>query len=289
MKILVLGSSGQLGKCLANTIDTDFYDVTFASRSDFDITDFSIIRQNIRNLNPDVIINAAAYTFVDNAEQQSELADLVNNKAVENIAGICKDLDCGLIHVSTDYVFDGLLDRPYSEQELTNPQSVYGESKLKGERAIERSGCSYLIVRTAWVFSAFGSNFFNTMLRLADTKDTLNIVNDQIGSPTYAPDLAAAIIKTLPYFKKLNLRDIYHYAGYPPCSWADFAKKIFSEAESLSKIEVSPVIKEISSKDFPTPAKRPMNSILDSTRFEARFGCKASNWTAGIRSALSIY
>lgn len=288
MKILVLGSSGQLGRCLVDQISLLDYDVTFGTRADFDITNGRLVRDEITRLKPTVIINAAAHTAVDKAEHQQDLAELINNKAVENIANICRDIGCGLIHISTDYVFDGQKDEPYHERDMTKPQSVYGRSKLAGERAIEASGCSYFILRTSWVFSAYGNNFLKTMLRIGRQRAKLNIVSDQIGFPTYAPDLAKAILKMVPFFQDGKQGGLYNYAGYPKCSWSDFARHIFCEAVSQKRMVIAPTVIDIPTTKYPTAAKRPMNSMLDSSQFEYKFDLKASDWKRGIRLALSF-
>ena len=166
MKILVLGSNGQLGRCLADQFSGTDYETIFTSRADIDIADLSGAKDKITKLRPDLIINASAYTAVDKAEQDRDMAYLINHEAVANIAQICAELGCGLIHVSTDYVFDGTATQPYKEADATNPQGVYGDSKLQGELAIQASGCQHLIIRTAWVFSEYGNNFLKTMLRL---------------------------------------------------------------------------------------------------------------------------
>ena len=287
MKILVLGSGGQLGRCLNDQLANTDHEVFYTSRDQIDIADFEATKNKIIDIAPDVVINASAYTAVDKAEDDREAADLVNHLAVANIANICNELGCWLIHVSTDYVFDGLSSKPYLENDQTNPQSVYGDTKLKGEIAIQSSGCNYLIIRTAWVFSEYGDNFLKTMLRLGADHDELSIVGDQIGCPTYAPDLAKAIITTLPYLEIDQQNGIYHYAGSPCCPWTEFAQSIFDEAWQAGKLKNKPHIVTITSQEYPTPAKRPANSMLNSSKFEAAFEHNASDWLAGIRAVVN--
>ena len=198
MKVLVLGSQGQLGQCLQDQFTQTNYQVIYHCRADTDIANFAETSDNLSSLNPDVVVNASAYTAVDKAEMQQSLANQVNHLAVDNLAKVCKKIGCFLIHISTDYVFDGNASRPYQEDDQTNPQGVYGVSKLAGEIAIQRTDCRFLIIRTAWVFSEYGSNFFTTMLRLGAERDSLSIVGDQIGCPTYAQDIASLVVGLLP-------------------------------------------------------------------------------------------
>jgi dTDP-4-dehydrorhamnose reductase len=289
MKILVLGSKGQLGLCLADELILTHHNVVFTSRAEIDVSFFDATRQSITVFNPDVVINATAYTAVDKAEYNNETAYLINHLAVSKLADICNELKCWLIHISTDYVFDGNSTRPYVETDTTSPQCVYGHSKLNGEKAIQASGCKFLIIRTAWVFSEYGSNFFKTMLRLATQRDSINIVADQIGCPTYARDIAKAILCTLPFIGIDLASNVYHYAGNQSCSWAKLAERIFNEAKAMGKLQKIPHVISIASKDYPTPAKRPMNSRLDSSRFVAKFGCDASDLKAGVISAVKSW
>ena len=219
MKILVLGSKGQLGQCLNDQLATTEHYVVYTSREQIDIADFEVTRAQMLEISADIVINATAYTAVDKAEEERQSADRINHLAVANIASICNRLDCWLIHLSTDYVFDGKSEVTYKENNSTNPQGVYGDSKLKGEVAIEASGCKYLIIRTAWVYSEYGNNFLKTMLRLGADRDELSIVGDQIGCPTYAQDIAKSIVSIL---SCLDLKDsssgIYHYCGDEPWS-----------------------------------------------------------------------
>ena len=200
MVVLVLGGSGQLGSCLRDQLMGTHFNVIFTSRPEIDLMAGPDLLRKIAVINPNVIVNAAAYTLVDQAENDSETANAVNNLAVSNLASICESIGCWLIHVSTDYVFDGMSLTPYVESDLTNPRTVYGKTKLDGEKEIEASGCRFNIIRTSWVFSEYGSNFLKTMLKLGAERDDLSIVSDQFGSPTYCHDIA----NVMDYHNDLN-------------------------------------------------------------------------------------
>ena len=283
MKILVLGSKGQLGKCLNDQLAITEHEVVYTSRRQIDITDFEETNTQILKISPYIVINATAYTAVDMAEEEYKAADLINHHAVANIASTCNQLDCWLIHISTDYVFDGNSEVPYKENSPTNPQGVYGDSKLKGEAAIEASGCKYLIIRTAWVYSEYGNNFLKTMLRLGAELDVLSIVGDQIGCPTYAQDIAKTIVSILFFLDlKGSSSGIYHYCGGEPCSWYDFAYAIFLEAEAQG-LKTPSYVKSIKTANYPTPAVRPAYSVLDCSTIESCFDVTRSNWRDGIK------
>lgn len=289
MKVLVLGSKGQLGKCLRDQLTNTDHEVIYTSREELDIADLEITKRKFLELSPDLIINATAYTEVDKAEKDKKNANLINHLAVRNIADICNQLECWLIHVSTDYVFDGMAKVPYKEDDETNPQCVYGETKLKGELAIKYSDCKHIIIRTGWVYSEHGDNFLKNMLRLGAERDELSVVGDQVGCPTYAQDLAHTIVIIL---QKLNTEEniigIYHYVGEVACSWAKFAEDIFKEALNLSIIKNKPNIIKICTSEFPTLAKRPMQSSLDCSKLKNKFGIIRSNYKNGIHSTLTV-
>ena len=283
MKILVLGSKGQLGQCLNDQLAITAHDVVYTSRGQIDIAEFEVTKAQLLEISPDIVINATAYTAVDKAEEEHQAADRINHLAVANIASICNQLDCWLIHISTDYVFDGNSEVPYKEDNPTNPQGVYGCSKLKGEMVIEASGCKYLIIRTAWVYGEYGNNFLKTMLRLGADRDELSIVGDQIGCPTYAQDIAMSIVSILSCLDlKGSLSGIYHYCGDEPCSWYDFGLAIFLEAE-VQGLKTPSYVKSITTADYPTPAIRPAYSVLDCTKIESVFDVTRSNWRDGIK------
>ncbi|MDB2440997.1 dTDP-4-dehydrorhamnose reductase [Luminiphilus sp.] len=287
MKILVLGSKGQLGQCLYDQLLHTDHEVLYTSRVQIDIADFEATKNKFLDVAPDLVINATAYTAVDKAEEEYQTAELINHLAVANIASICDQLDCWLIHLSTDYVFDGNSELPYTENDQTNPQGVYGDTKLKGEIAIQSSGCRHIIIRTAWVFSEYGNNFLKTMLRLGAERNELRIVGDQVGCPTYAQDIAKAIMMII---ESLKLKEVssclYHFSGNFCCSWAEFAQAIFVEALKLEVIASKPNIVAIRTQEFPTLAKRPARSELSSNNIRSTFGIDPSDCILGIRSSL---
>jgi dTDP-4-dehydrorhamnose reductase len=286
MKILVLGCKGQLGRCLNDQLTNTDHDVIYTSREQIDIADFEVTKNQILKASPDLIINATAYTAVDKAEEDQKTANLINHLAVENIADICNQLECWLIHVSTDYVFDGNSKFPYKEDDQTNPQGAYGETKLNGELAIQSSGCKYIIIRTAWVFSEYGNNFLKTMLRLGAERNELSIVGDQIGCPTYAQDIARSIVEIVPQLNSRKDNGIYHYCGDQPCTWYDFANAIFDQAMT-NNLKIPSIVNSIETSAYPTPAKRPAFSVLDCSKIENDFGVYASNWHDGIGQVIS--
>ena len=286
MKILILGSNGQLGRCLRDQFSATNYQVIFSSRSENDVSDLAVTEKYLIAINPDIIVNATAYTAVDKAEQDQEAAEQINHLAVANIAKICVDLDCWFVHISTDYVFDGLSQQPYSENHECNPKGVYGATKRRGELAIKRVGCEHLIIRTAWVFSEYGSNFLKTMLRLGAEKEELSIVGDQIGCPTYAQDLAVTICNLLPLIESEEMREgIYHYCGDSPCSWYGFAQIIFYEAEKLG-MRVPLRVHPIKTINYPTPAARPAFSVLDCNKIQQLPNIVTSDWRLAIGKVL---
>jgi dTDP-4-dehydrorhamnose reductase len=286
MKILILGCKGQLGRCLNDQLTNTDHEVIYTSREQIDIADFEVTKRKILEFFPDLIINATAYTAVDKAEQDQKTANLINHLAVKNIADICNQLKCWLIHVSTDYVFDGNSKVPYKEDDKTNPQGAYGETKLRGELAIQASGCKHIIIRTAWVFSEYGNNFLKTMLRLGAEHDELSIVGDQIGCPTYAQDIARSIVEIIPQLNSRKDNGIYHYCGDQPCSWYDFANAIFDQAMAYN-LKIPSIVNSIETSAYPTPAKRPAFSVLDCLKIENDFGVLASNWHDGIGQVIS--
>ena len=285
MKILVLGCKGQLGRCLNDQLTNTDHEVIYTSREQIDIADFEVTKSKFLEFSPDLIINATAYTAVDHAEEDHKTANLINHLAVKNIADICNQLECWLIHVSTDYVFDGNAKVPYKEDDQTNPQSAYGETKLNGELAIQSSGCKHIIIRTAWVFSEYGNNFLKTMLRLGSERDELSIVGDQIGCPTYAQDIARSIVEIVPQLNSREYNGIYHYCGDQPCSWYDFANAIFDQAMAHN-LKIPSIVNSIETSAYPTPAKRPAFSVLNCSKIENDFGACTSNWHDGIKQVI---
>ncbi|MEQ9023519.1 MAG: dTDP-4-dehydrorhamnose reductase [Pseudomonadales bacterium] len=272
MKVLVTGSNGQLGRCLIDRLQLNSgFEFVALDKSRLDIGDAAQVDKTLNEVNPDVVINAAAYTAVDRAEEEPELAQRVNGQGAENLARSAARLDIALIHVSTDYVFDGKADHPYKESDATMPAGVYGQTKLAGEKEV--SGCcpKHIILRTAWVYSEYGHNFVKTMLRLAATRDELNVVADQIGCPTYAGDIADAILKIC-----LDLSDnpawgIYHYVGATECSWAEFARAVFAEARKQGILQKEVLVHDIPTSEYPTLAERPKYSVLDCKKISTNF------------------
>jgi dTDP-4-dehydrorhamnose reductase len=285
MKILILGSKGQLGKCLSDQFQNINHEVLYTSREQIDVANFELTKKQILKISPELIINASAYTAVDKAEEDKKTAKLINHLAVSNIAEICNQLDCWLIHFSTDYVFDGKSNKAYKEIDQTNPQSTYGETKLNGELEIQSSGCKHIILRTAWVFSEYGNNFLKTILRIGQARDELDLIDDQIGCPTYAQDIARIIAEIVPKLYSQKKNGVYHFCGDQSCSWYEFATEIFNYAKS-KKLKIPRTINPIKTSAYFTPAKRPAFSVLDCSKIENDFGIQASNWQKGIRRAI---
>ena len=278
--VLVTGSTGQLGQELAALAPSNaIIDWIFTDRSQLDLTDFSQLSEKLTALAPDYIINCAAYTAVDKAETESALADTINHKAVGVLAQWCAANQCKFLHVSTDYVFDGTSNRPLSEAAPTFPINTYGKTKLAGEQACLIANPDAIIVRTSWVYSAYGANFVKTMLRLMGEKETVSIVNDQIGSPTYASDLAQTIVHIL------NAKDwhpgIYHYSNEGQISWHQFAKDI------KAILNLNCQLNGIPSAAYPRPAKRPAFSLLDTTKIKTVYGLQIPNYLARLQTCIA--
>ena len=262
-RILVIGKNGQLGRSIQKYVINNYKkeNFIFVGRHELDLCNQSMISNYFQNNLFDVIINCAAYTHVDKAEKEYKLADQINNRAVSQLAEITKNQKAKLIHISTDYVFDGLSDKPYREIDKTNPINVYGKTKLAGEKAIQKIlPSNAIIIRVSWMYSEYGSNFVKTMLRIGKNQKEIKVVSDQIGSPTYASDLAQLILKIIKHKnseKKNQKTQIYHYSNLGEISWYEFAKEIFK----ISKIGCK--VNPISSNQYPTPAKRPKNSLMN--------------------------
>jgi dTDP-4-dehydrorhamnose reductase len=271
MVVLVTGGSGQLGQALQSIAD-GFRQLQFRflPSSELDITSKESIRGIFDSVRPDWCINAAAYTAVDKAESEPDKAAAINVGGARNIAEACRDSDVRLIHISTDFVFDGNGNRPYREDDKTGPQSVYGKTKLGGEQAIAEIFDRYFIVRTAWVYSQFGHNFMKTMLRLAREKDEVRVVADQVGTPTHAVDLAHALLSIVS--SGTDGYGIYHFSNEGTASWFDFAKRIFEVNQ------IATALIPIATSDFPTPAKRPAYSVLDKGKIKSVFGLDIRDW-----------
>ena len=283
MKILVTGASGQLGKCLQRTVQkiNSKHSYIFKSSKDLDISDLNSIIKEFANTSYDYCINCAAYTHVDKAEDEVEKAVKINIDGVENLVKACAITTVVLIHISTDFVFDGEKESPYIESDMAHPTCVYGETKLKGEQKIVEGLEKHFILRTSWLYSKFGHNFMKTMLRLAKEKSELSVINDQIGSPTYAMDLAEVIYKIVE--SKSAAYGLYHFSNEGEASWYDFAKAIFEI--SNSKINLKPV----KSHKYPTKAKRPKYSVLDKSKIKNELKIEISPWKERLASALESY
>ena len=275
-KILVTGANGQLGseiKMLAPNYP--HFNFIFTDIDDFPLDQSAVIQTNFNKLQPDIVINCAAYTAVDKAEQDTVLADAINHLAIATLARLCNESGAKLVHISTDYVFDGTSPIAYTEEDKPNPKSVYGLTKLAGETACLKNCPESIIIRTAWVYSEFGNNFVKTMLRLMSEKDTLNVVNDQVGSPTYAADLAQVILTILDSTKWVS--GMYHYSNAGEISWFDFAQDIKEISQKTCEISGIPA------SSYPTPAQRPAYSLLDKSKIKAIYGIEPVDYKISLK------
>lgn len=275
--VLVFGRTGQLARELAMLAP----DASFLGRDAADLTDPDACADAIRRAAPRAVINAAAYTAVDRAETDADTARLVNTDSPGAMARACAELGIPFLHVSSDYVFDGSGDAARPEDAPTGPLGVYGATKLAGEQAIAAAGGQWAVLRTSWVFSAHGSNFVKTMLRLGAERERLTIVADQIGGPTPAADIAAATLTMIGRMRDGTPGGLYHFAGWPDLSWAGFAREIFTQAGLT--VEVA----DIPTADYPTPARRPLNSRLDCSRIARDFGIMRPDWRVGLGRVLT--
>lgn len=269
-KILVFGASGMLGRRVMQILHARFDLVTGLGSADCDIRDQEAVLAAVRKCEPEFIINCAAYTAVDKAESEPDEAEAVNHIGVANIANAAKEAGCLLIHISTDYVFDGASERPYTEDMPTAPLGVYGLTKLRGEQAVIASGCKHVIIRTQWLYDCQGHNFFLTMLRLMREKGTIGVVNDQTGSPTYAVDLANAIVRTAYSYDGQD--GVYHFSNMGECTWYDFALSIAQLANARTKVNA------ITTDQYPTPAHRPAHSTLSKEKIASTFEVLPPHW-----------
>jgi dTDP-4-dehydrorhamnose reductase len=280
-KILVTGANGQLGKELKKLAPSyPRFEFIFLSKEDMPIHHFEMVRHYFNIYQPAYLINCAAYTAVDRAESEKEKAFQVNGEAVGVLAAVCKENNCRFIHISTDYVFDGTATAPYTEDAATNPQSVYGASKLEGEKQAMQFNPGSVIIRTSWVYSEYGKNFVKTMLKLMTEKEEINVVNDQVGSPTYAADLAAAILQIISS-KKWH-PGIYHYSNDGIISWYEFAKAIKELTGSNCNLNPIP------SSQYPTAAKRPAWSVLDTSKIQQSFAINSRSWKESLARCIDL-
>lgn len=274
--ILVTGSNGQLGKELQELAEVyPQFKFVFASREDLKLHHYGLVENFFIGIKPQYCINCAAYTAVDKAESEQDMAMLVNGEAVGRLAAVCKKYHTKLIHISTDYVFNGESETPYNEDAVTGPINTYGRSKLLGEQLCMQEYEGAIIIRTSWVYSRFGNNFVKTMMRLMSERNELNVVNDQIGSPTYAADLAKAILDIIASGKWES--GIYHYSNEGKISWYEFALAIKKMIGSSCKVHPIPT------SAYPTPAKRPHYSLLDKSKITATYGVVISDWERSLQ------
>ncbi|MBL7741992.1 MAG: dTDP-4-dehydrorhamnose reductase [Chitinophagaceae bacterium] len=283
-KILVTGSGGQLGQELKKlAVSYSQFEFIFLSSADLPVHHVEKVKNSFGSYHPQYCINCAAYTAVDKAESEQDLAFRVNGEATGILASVCKEYNCRFIHISTDYVFDGTASVPYKESDLTNPCSVYGASKLEGEEKALRFNPESIIIRTSWLYSEYGKNFVKTMVKLMRERSEINVVNDQYGSPTYAADLAEAIIAIIDYCRSSDEKwkpGIYHFSNEGVISWFGFASTIKELTKTNCKINPIPT------SQYPTPAKRPAYSVLDKTKIRETFGIRLRDWKESLSDCI---
>ena len=281
LNILITGANGQLGRSLQRLGGVSPHNYICTDVAELDITDAGAVLRAVREQGIDVIVNCAAYTDVERAEDDEPTAELLNHKAAGNLAAAAKATGATLFHVSTDYVFDGTAHTPYTEDGTPSPLGAYGRTKLAGERAVMASGCRYLIFRTAWLYSEYGNNFLKTMLRLTSERDTLQVVFDQIGTPTYAGDLALAIFSIIESERYAGNEGVYHFTDEGVCSWYDFATEI-AAAAGHDSCRIIPC----HTSEFPTKAQRPAYSVLDKTKIKTTFQMDIPHWREAMKYCL---
>lgn len=279
MNILVTGANGQLGNEIRRRSEASANRYIFTDVAELDITDAEAVMRLAQKERPSVIINCAAYTNVDKAEDDEQTAHLINCTAVANLASAAKAVDAVLVHISTDYVFDGCGCRPYTEDAEVAPTGAYGRTKLAGERAVAKSGCRYVIIRTAWLYSSFGRNFVKTMRTLTGEREALQVVFDQVGTPTYAGDLADAILHIVEE-ERYNKCGVYHYSNEGVCSWYDFAKEICTM--SGNECNINPC----HSNEFSSKVARPHYSVLDKSKIKQTFGLSIPHWKESLAKCI---
>ena len=284
MRLLITGCAGQVGTELTLQSRALGWTVQAVDRDGLDITDPEAVNKAVRAFMPDAVVNAAAYTAVDNAEHDRATAFAVNRDGPKNLAGACADLGIPLIHYSTDYVFDGSKAGAYDEGDPVDPQGVYGESKLAGEQAIQELCSKYLVLRTSWVFSSHGNNFVKTMLRLAFEREVLGVVADQFGKPTSAAEIARLTLRMLPEAEKCS--GIYHLAQPDVTSWYGFSEAIFEEARRQTMALKLEDLNAIATSDYPTPAKRPANSELSCDKLKSTFSIRIRPWRESLSEVI---
>ena len=288
MKILVTGANGQLGKSIQKIVSSAKQDneFVFVGRGELNFSQNDNFEKYFKENSFDIVVNCAAYTAVDKAESEIDLTNQINHLAVKKLAEIAQKKNIKLIHISTDYVFSGKSDKPYVETDEADPVNIYGKTKLAGEKAIQAiMPTNAIIIRASWVYSEYGNNFVDTMLKLGKERDKLNVVNDQIGLPTYATDLANTILKIIDnkdYQAKSQATEVYHYSNKGKVSWYEFAKEIFE----LSDIHCT--VKPITTKQYPTPAKRPKNTLMNKDKITKTFSVDIPNWKESLNTCIAI-
>lgn len=287
MRILIAGCHGQVGSSLTEQLaNHENTEVLALDREHLDITNQNDVNAMVAEFKPSIIINAAAHTAVDKAEEEVDLSYAINRDGPKFLAQAAQSVDAAMLHISTDYVFEGNKVGEYAETDAPNPQGVYGESKLAGEIAVAQACDKHIILRTAWVFGESGNNFVKTMLRLGENRDVLSIVGDQFGGPTYAGDIAGTLIQIAKRINQGNAVEygVYHYSGLPYASWFDFADVIFDIAVEQGVLAKKPSLTSITTEQYPTPAKRPKNSRLSNQKIIQSFSVKASDWKVALNN-----
>lgn len=289
MKILITGAQGQVGKELVSIANQHGFEVIAAGRAELDISQLKNVKDFIASQSPDIVINTAAYTAVDKAETEKDIAYAINCDGAEHLALTCAKQNIPLLHISTDYVFDGTKDTTYNEEDPVSPLGVYGLSKWQGEEAIRKTCPQHIILRVAWVFGAHGNNFVKTMLRLGKERDELNVVADQFGGPSPAKNIAETLIALAEQYQngKTLQWGTYHYCGVDKTSWCDFAKEIFTQAKEIGLLNKEVKVNPITTAEYPTPAKRPQNSMLDCAKIKNTFGIEMPKWKNALNEVLT--
>ena len=283
MNILITGANGQLGNELRVIAPLyKNFNFTFTDIGELDITNYEALRKFFSKNKFQCIINAAAYTAVDKAESERKEASLLNSTAVKYLAEFSASIDSLFVHISTDYVFDGKNHKPYTEGDLTNPKSIYGKTKLEGEVEVVFSSHKAVIIRTSWLYSSFGNNFVKTIMRIAKEKPAINVVCDQIGTPTYAKDLAIAVLEIIGNYQAKNKCEVYNFANEGVASWYDFAKEITEIAN------IPCIVNPIETKDYPTPAARPYYSALNKTKIKNQFNITIPHWKDSLKACIKL-
>lgn len=286
MKILITGAGGQVGTELVRAASPAGHEVIGMTHAALDIADARAVIEVVESGNPDVVVNAAAYTAVDKAESDAQTAFAVNRDGPANLAATCAETGARLIQISTDYVFDGSQSAPYAEDDPTEPASVYGRSKLAGEDAIRAALPEHIIIRAGWIFGAYGHNFVKTMLRLGAERDDLGVVADQRGGPTPAADLANALVSVVSSLGRSSSWGTYHYQGKPETTWHGFAEAIFSRAVEKGLLARAPEVGRLTTAEYPLPAPRPANGVLDCSKWHDTFGIALPDWRDGLGHVL---